>query len=142
MALNNYDLTLPKIANKLGKNGECIHYLQVTSTGSWELSIETKNAGEIWCWFNECRYVVKKDENGKEVYDEEKQVYVYDYVKVAEGVETFAGSEKFCKIRGNAGITFVPMEYTENKGTKRYAVVRLYRSDTGEERIMNIVQNS
>ena len=141
LALNNYDLTLPKASKKPGLNGENFHYIQVTATGPWELSVETQNKGEIWCWFHDSYYVAKKDENGSAIKDE-NGYYLYDAIKVAEGVETFEGSDKFCKVRGNSGVTFVPMEYTENKGSKRYAVVRLYRPATGEERIMNITQNS
>lgn len=143
LALNNYDLTLDKIpaANKLGLNGECFHYIQVTATGPWELTVQPQNKGEIWCWLHDCYYVPQKDESGNNIMDE-NGYYLYNEVKVAEGVETFEGSSKFCTVRGNAGVTFVPMEYTENKGSLRYATVYVRRTDTGEMRVMNVVQKS
>ena len=155
LSLNNYDLTLPRtisINADFGLNGEFYHYVQVTATGPWEMLLETESGTntdselemgqEIWCWFHDSYHVAKKDASGSKIMDE-NGYYLYDEVKVVEGVEYFKGSTtKWCKVRGNAGITYVPMEYNENKGVKRYARIYLRRTDTGEYRVMNITQNS
>lgn len=143
LGINNYDLTLPKAATKLGKNGENIHYIQIASTGPWEATITPQNEGEIWCWLWDHHVTVKKDADGKEMKDDDDVTYLYDYHYVAEGVEYFEGSTtKFRKVRGNAGVIYLPLEYSENKGSKRYAVFHIRRTDTGESRTMYITQNS
>ena len=140
LTLDNYDLTIPKTANKKGVNGENLHYHLITATGPWEATLKTQVDGEIWCWLNDHYSVALKDEYGNTLKDEYGRVQTTS-VKIAEGVEYFEGSDKFCKIRGGAGKTFLPMEYNDNQGSVRYAVLQVRRLDMDYEKFTNITQS-
>ena len=138
LALNNFELSLPKTTNVLSGN---IHYIQITSTGPWEATLETAKAGEIWCWLQDYYGVPKKDENGVVMKDEFDNT-IMDRVYVAEGIEIFEGGseEQFCKVKGS-GTVFLPMGYMDNNGgSLRYATFYVRRTDTGESRVMSISQ--
>ncbi len=140
LTLDNYDLTIPKTANKKGVNGENIHYFYITATGPWEAILEVQTDGEIWCWLDDHHKKTQKDEYGQTVKDEYGRVQTYE-VKVAEGVEYFEGTDKWCKIRGSAGATYLPMEYNDNQGSQRYASLRVRRLDMDYEIFTNITQS-
>ena len=140
LTLDNYDLTIPKTASKKGINGENIHYFHITATGPWEAVLTQQVDGEVWCWLDDHYSVAKKDEYGNQVKDEYGRVQTTS-VKIAEGVEYFEGSDKFCKIRGGAGKTFLPMEYNDNQGSVRYAVLQVRRLDMDYEKFTNITQS-
>ena len=146
LGLNNYDLTLNKdITNDLkkGVNGELVHYIQVTATGPWEATLITANKGESWCWLWNYHVTPQKDASGNYIKGEDDYTILYHYHYIAEAVEYFENSTtKLCTVRGKAGITYLPLEYTANKGNKRYATFHIKRLDTGEERVMYITQNS
>lgn len=145
LGLNNYDITLSKTvkAEKKGLNGENIHYIHITATGPWEATIIPAKEGEIWCWLWNYHVTPQKDENGKYIRGEDDVTILYDYQYVAEAVEYFVGSStKLCKVRGKAGVTYLPLEYNDNNGTvPRYATFHIKRTDTGEERVMYITQS-
>ena len=140
LTLDNYDLTIPKTANKKGINGENIHYFQITATGPWEAPITQQVDGEIWCWFDDHYSEAAKDEYGNQIKDEYGRVQTVD-IKVVEGVECFEGSDKWKVVRGNAGVTYLPMEYNDNQGTVRYATLRVRRTDINYEKFTNITQS-
>lgn len=140
LTLDNYDLTIPKTANKKGINGENIHYFQITATGPWEATITQQVDGEIWCWFDDHYSEAQKDEYGNQIKDEWGRVQTVD-IKVVEGVEYFEGSDKWKVVRGNAGVTYLPMEYNDNQGTVRYATLRVRRTDINYEKFTNITQS-
>ena len=140
LTLDNYDLTIPKTANKKGINGENIHYFCITATGPWEATITQQVDGEIWCWFDDHYSVAKKDEYGNQIKDEYGRVQTED-IKVVEGVEYFGGSEKWRVVRGGAGTTYLPMEYNDNQGSVRYATLRVRRTDMDYEKFTNITQS-
>lgn len=140
LTLDNYDLTIPKSATKKGLNGENIHYHLITATGPWEAILETQVDGEIWCWLNDHYDVALVDANGAQIKDEYGRIQT-ESIKIAEGVETFSGTDKFCRVRGNAGSTFLPMEYNDNLGNLRYATLRVRRLDMDYEKFTNITQS-
>ena len=143
LTLDNYDLTIPKTANKKGVNGENIHYVHITATGPWEATITPQVEGENWCWLYDHYSEAQKDEYGNQIKDEYGRVQTVD-IKVAEGVEFFPGGEldgKYYKVRGNAGVTYLPMGYNDNSGVVRYATLRVRRTDINCEKFTNITQS-
>ena len=141
LTLDNYDLTIPKTATKKGVNGENFHYFHITATGPWEATLVQQDDDNIWCWLKDHYSEAQKDANGNTIKDEYGRVQTVS-VKIAEGVETFEGSDKFCKIRGKAGVTYLPMEYQDNQGTVvRYAVLHVRRLDMDYEKFTNITQS-
>ena len=140
LTLDNYDLTIPKTANKKGINGENIHYFCITATGPWEATITQQVDGEIWCWFDDHYSVAKKDEYGNQIKDEYGRIQTED-IKVVDGVEYFEGSDKWRVVRGGAGTTYLPMEYNDNQGSVRYATLRVRRTDMDYEKFTNITQS-
>ena len=140
LTLDNYDLTIPKTANKKGINGENIHYFCITATGPWEATITQQVDGEIWCWLDDHYSEAAKDEYGNQIKDEFGRVQTVD-IKVVEGVEYFDGSDKWKVVRGNAGVTYLPMEYNDNQGAVRYATLRVRRTDIDCEKFTNITQS-
>ena len=140
LTLDNYDLTVPKTASKKGVNGENVHYFHITSTGPWEATLSHQEGGTLWCWLKDHYTSAKKDENGNSIKDQYGN-YEVETVKIAEGVETFKGSDKFCKIRGNAGVTYLPMEYMDNQGTVRRAVLHVRRLDMDYAKVTRITQS-
>lgn len=142
LTLNNYDLTLAKTASKKGVNGENLHYFQITSTGAWEATLSLQGE-EIWCWLMDHYDEELKDENGNTLKDEYGRIQTSS-TKVADGVEFFPGGEpdgKYCRIRGNAGVTYLPLQYNDNQGSMRYATLRVRRLDMDYEKFTNITQN-
>lgn len=123
LAVDNFKLDLPRTTNVLSGN---IHYHRITSTGPWEATLETEKEGEIWCWLEDY-YLQAKKENGVTVKDEYGNT-VYEKIYIAKGLETFEGSEKYCRVSGN-GTTFLPMGYMDNMGNVRYAVFTVRRTD-------------
>ncbi|MBQ5648196.1 MAG: hypothetical protein IIV16_03625 [Alistipes sp.] len=140
LTIDNYDLTVPKAASKKDLNGENIHYFQITATGPWEATLTQQVDGEVWCWLRDYYAKAKKDEYGNSIKDEYGR-YEYDKIYIAEGVEYFNGTDKFCKVRGKAGTTFLPMEYQDNQGVVRYALLHVRRTDIDCEKWVNITQN-
>jgi hypothetical protein len=143
LTLDNYDLTIPKTASKKGVNGENIHYFHITSTGPWEAVLTQQVDGETWCWLDDHYSKALTDETGAQIKDEYGRIQTED-IKVAEGVEFFPGGEeqgKYCRVRGNAGVTYLPMEYNDNSGVVRYATLRVRRLDMDYEKFTNITQN-
>lgn len=144
LTLDNYDLTIPKAASKLGVNGENLHYVQITATGPWEATLVQQTDDEIWCWLKDHYDVAKKDAAGNTVVDEYGRVQT-ESIPVAEGVEYFPFGEddgKFRKIRGKAGVTYLPMQYQDNQsGVPRYARLDVRRLDIDYEKHINITQN-
>ena len=143
LTLDNYDLTIPKTASKKGVNGENIHYVHITATGPWEAVLTQQVDGEIWCWFDDHYSVAKKDEYGQQIKDEFGRIET-ENIKVVDGVEFFPGGEsdgKYQKVRGGAGVTYLPMEYNDNQGSVRYATLRVRRTDIDYELFTNITQN-
>lgn len=143
LTLDNYDLTIPKTASKKGINGENIHYFHITATGPWEAVLTQQVDGETWCWLNDHYSVAVKDEYGNQVKDEYGRVQT-ESIKVVEGVEFFPGGEsdgKYCRVRGGAGVTYVPMQYNDNQGSQRFATFRVRRTDIDYEKFVNITQN-
>ena len=143
LTLENYDLTIPKTASKKGVNGESFHYFQITATGPWEATLVQQTEDEVWCWLKDHYDVAKKDEAGNVIKDEYGNIEVVS-VKIAEGVEFFPGGEalgKYCRIRGGAGVTYLPMEYNDNAGTIRYARLDVRRLDIDFEKHTNITQS-
>jgi hypothetical protein len=143
LALDNYDLTLPKTASKKGVNGENFHYFTIVSTGPWEATLAQQVDGAVWCWLEDHYSYALTDENGAQIKDEYGRIQT-ETVKVAEGVEFFPGGEeqgKYCRIRGGAGITYLPMQYNDNQSTLRYATFRVRRLDMDYEKFTNITQN-
>lgn len=138
LALNNYDLSLPKSTGNINGN---IHYIQITSTGEWEATLEHAKEGEIWCWLQDYYMQDVKDANGSVIKDENSNP-IQEKVYVANGVKIFEGGSdtQFCVVRGS-GTVFLPMGYMDNNGTTvRYATFSVRRLDTGETKIMNITQ--
>ena len=143
LTLDNYDLTIPKTANKKGINGENIHYFCITATGPWEATITQQVDGEIWCWLDDHYSEAAKDEYGNQIKDEYGRVQTVN-IKVVDGVEYFPGGEddgKFRVVRGGAGVTYLPMEYNDTQGTVRYATLRVRRTDINYEKFTNITQS-
>ena len=143
LTLDNYDLTIPKTANKKGINGENIHYFCITATGDWEATLEFPSTDDLWCWLNDSYSVAKKDEYGNQIKDEYGRIQT-EQVKVASGVEYFPGGEedgKFRVVRGSAGTTYLPMQYNDNAGVVRYATFRVRRTDMDYEKFTNITQS-
>lgn len=143
LTLDNYDLTIPKTASKKGVNGENIHYFHITATGPWEATLTQQVEGETWCWLDDHYSVAKKDEYGNQIKDEYGRIETED-IKVVEGIEFFPGGEeqgKYYKVRGGAGVTYLPMEYNDNQGSVRYATLRVRRTDIDYELFTNISQN-
>jgi hypothetical protein len=124
LAVDNFKLDLPKTTNNINGN---IHYHRITSTGPWEATLETEKVGEIWCWLEDYYLQAKKDAHGVVLKDEMGNT-IYDKVYVAKGIETFEGSEKFCRVSGS-GTTFLPMGYMDNIGSARYATFTVRRTD-------------
>ena len=142
LTINNYDLTLSRTASKKGVNGENIHYFQITATGSWEATI-VHQGEEIWCWLMDHYEAEMKDADGNVLKDEYGRILT-TWTKVAEGVEFFPGGEadgKYYRIRGGAGVTYLPMQYNDNQGSVRYATLRVRRLDMDCEKFTNITQN-
>ena len=147
LTLDNYDLTIPKTSSKKGVNGENIHYFCITATGPWEATLELQHPSgtelNIWCWFDDHYSVAKKDEAGNQIKDEWGRVQT-ESIKVVDGVEYFEGGEadsKFCRVRGGAGATWLPMEYNDGAGKVRYATLRVRRLDMNYEKFTNITQS-
>ena len=143
LTLDNYDLTIPKTANKKGINGENLHYFCITATGPWEATLELQNKDEIWCWLMDHYSVAQKDEYGNQIKNEYGHILTEE-VKVADGVESFPGGEKDGKyrvVRGGAGTTYLPMQYNDNQGVVRYATLRVRRTDIDFEKFINITQS-
>ena len=145
LALDNYDLTLSKVASKQGVNGENFHYIHIIATGPWEATISHQVEGEVWCWLEDHFTEAKKDEFGNPIKDELGNVETIT-AKGVEGVETFPVSEgeqtdKYRRVRGNAGKTYLPLEYQQNGTSLRYAVLRVRRLDIDYEKFMTITQN-
>jgi hypothetical protein len=144
LTIDNYDLALAKTASKKGVNGESIHYFQITATGPWEATLVQQNNDQIWCWLEDHYSKAKTDAAGNQIKDEYGRVETESF-PVVEGVEYFPLGEeegKFCKVRGKAGITFLPMEYMDNQsGAARYAVLHVRRLDINCEKWTNITQN-
>ena len=150
LTVDNYDLTIPKTANKKGINGENIHYFCITATGPWEASLELQNSESIWCWLQDYYSTAAKDEYGNQIKDEYGRVQTVD-IPVAEGVELFdamAGGEegsaqnlKYRVVRGKAGTTYLPMQYNDNAGSQRFATLRVRRTDMDYEKFINITQS-
>lgn len=141
LTLDNYDLTIPKTANKKGINGENIHYFCITATGPWEAELTTQVDGEIWCWFDDHYSEAAKDEYGNQIKDEYGRIQTVE-TKVVDGVEYYEGStDKWKVVRGNAGVTYLPMEYNDNQGVARYATLRVRRTDIDYEKFTNITQS-
>lgn len=144
LTIDNYDLTIPKTASKKGVNGESLHYFQITATGPWEATLVQQTDDEIWCWLEDHYDVAKKDEAGNTIKDEYGRIQT-ESIPVAEGVEYFPLGEtdgKFCKIRGKAGVTFLPMEYNDNQsGVVRFARLDVRRLDIDFEKHTNIAQS-
>ena len=141
LTLDNYDLTIPKTANKKGINGENIHYFCITATGPWEAELTTQVDGEIWCWFDDHYSEAAKDEYGNQIKDEYGRIQTVE-TKVVDGVEYYEGStDKWKVVRGNAGVTYLPMEYNDNQGAVRYATIRVRRTDIDYEKFTNITQS-
>ena len=145
LTLDNYDLTIPKsaAAAKKGINGENLHYFCITATGPWEATLELQNSESIWCWLEDHYSVAQKDEYGNQIKDEWGRVQTED-IKVADGLEFFPGGDadgKYCRVRGGAGTTYLPMEYNDNAGSVRYATLRVRRTDIDYEKFINITQN-
>lgn len=134
LALDNFKLDLPKTTNALSGN---IHYHRITSTGPWEATLETEKEGEIWCWLEDY-YLQAKKENGVTVKDEYGNT-VYEKIYIAKGLETFEGSEKYCRVSGK-GTTFLPMGYMDNIGSARYAVFTVRRTDMDLQCVTYITQ--
>jgi hypothetical protein len=146
LGLNNYDLTLNKNIDKdekKGVNGELLHYIQITATGPWEATLFPAKQGEIWCWLWNYHVTPQKDAEGNYIKGEDDLTILYNYSYIAEAVEYFEGSTtKLCKVRGKAGVTYLPLEYSTNSTSMRYATFHIKRLDTGEERVMYITQKS
>ena len=143
LTLDNYDLTIPKTASKKGINGENIHYFHITATGPWEAVLTQQVDGETWCWLDDHYSVAATDAAGNQIKDEYGRVQTEE-IKVVEGVEHFPGGEadgKYRVVRGNAGVTYLPMEYNDNAGTVRYATLRVRRTDMDYEKFTNITQS-
>jgi hypothetical protein len=140
LTLNNYDLILPKTSSKKGLNGENIHYFHITATGPWEATLTTQDDAQVWCWLDDHYKEAAKDANGQQIKDEYGRVQTVE-VKVVDGVACFEGTDKFCTVRGGAGVTYLPMEYNDNQGNLRYATLRVRRLDMDYELFTNITQN-
>ena len=119
LALNNINLTLPKQVTE-GVDVST-HYIQVTSTGTWEAYIETET-GACWCWLKD-HYI---DKNGNKV----KVVEALGYDEVGN----------INRVRGK-GVVYLPMEYMDNSGDVRNAIFTVVRHDTGHKCVMNIKQS-
>ncbi len=119
LALNNIKLTLPKQVTE----GVSVstHYIQVTSTGTWEAYLETES-GACWCWLQD-HYL---DGNGNKVYIVE--VLGYDEVG------------NINRVRGKGNV-YLPMEYMDNSGDVRNALFTVERHDTGHKCVMSISQS-
>lgn len=114
------------------------HYINITSTGSWEATLETEN-GSAWCWLNDHYLTARKGADGKPLKDEMGNV-ITDKTYIVEGVEKFKGTDKFCKVRGS-GSVYLPLQFNNNQTTVRYATFYVRRLDTGETCVMNIRQS-
>lgn len=139
LAINNRVLYLRAIAyaHPDGLPGN-YHYIQITSTGSWEATLETED-GTAWCWLNDFYLKVLKDENGVPLKDELGNL-VTERVYIAKGVEAIGDSDtNFRKVKGT-GTVFLPMMYNNSQGKDRYATFYVRRPDTGELCVMNIKQ--
>ena len=140
LTLDNYDLTIPKTASKKGINGENIHYFHITATGPWEATLSAQDDAQIWCWLDDHYKEAQKDEYGQQIKDEYGRVQTVE-IKVVEGVAFFEGTDKYCTVRGGAGVTYLPMEYNDNQGNQRFATLRVRRLDMDYELFTNITQN-
>lgn len=118
LALNNLQLDLPKAGD--GTDNP-VHYIQITSTGTWEATLEPSVEGETWCWLEDF-YL---DKNGKKV-------------KIAEVIDFYEGTERGCKVRGK-GTLWLPMRYFAS-ASERYATFTVRRVDTDDMRVMRITQ--
>ena len=126
LTVDNYDLT--------------IHYFYITATGPWEATLTAQDDAQIWCWLDDHYKEAQKDEYGQQIKDEYGRVQTVE-VKVVEGVAFFEGTDKYCTVRGGAGVTYLPMEYNDNQGNLRYATLRVRRLDMDYELFTNITQN-
>ena len=141
LSLNNDILDLP--TSMSGSATATIkgnfHYIQITSTGSWEAIIETET-GVPWCWLNDFYLKAVKDAQGNVLTDEFGET-ITERVYIAEGVEIFPGGSdtQFCKVKGK-GTTFLPLLYQTGIGTPRYARFYVRREGSGEYREMVIKQ--
>ncbi len=118
LALNNINLTLEKQVTE----GVSVstHFIQVTSTGTWEAFIETES-GACWCWLQD--HYIDKDGNKVQIVE----ALGYDAVG------------NINKVRGK-GLVYLPMEYMDNSGDVRNAIFTVVRPDTGEKCVMYIKQ--
>lgn len=136
LSLNNFELDLPKTTSNIDGN---IHYIEIRANGPWEATLETERAGEIWCWLETSYQKPVRDDMNNIVKDEDGNT-VYVTVTAVEGLEFFEGSDRYCKVRGKAGTTFLPMGYMDNIGSDRYAMFTVRRTDADFQRDMIIKQ--
>ena len=127
LALNNTELSIPASTAELYPT----HFIQVTSNGSWEATLETYGENETWCSIEDYYLTTITNEDG--IVEEIKH-----YVANVKVVECFENSNKGCKVQGT-GTVFLPLHYNA-AGSKRYAVFTVRRADTGELCVMRIVQ--
>ena len=127
LALNNTELTLPASTEKAYPT----HFIQVTSNGSWEATLETYGENETWCAIEDYYVTTYTNEDGlaEEIHNPVANVTV---------IERFPNSDKGCKVQGT-GTVYLPLHYNA-AGSKRYAVFSVRRVDTGEVCVMRIVQ--
>lgn len=135
LAFNNYDLIISKngdgsgpkegeedeFGNIIDTNTESTCYIQVTSSGTWELELIPAVEGEGWCRWDD-HWV---DNKGKKHY-------------VVKIVGYYEGTNRANKVRGT-GTVWVPMRFGNAKEA-RYATCVARRVDTGYTCVMRIWQ--
>lgn len=119
-ALDNQEVNLPKTVSGVS---EFVYYAHITSNGPWEAKLETAD-GNSWCWLQE--YYV--DSKGAKV-------------KVVEPIQSFEGMEEMGRwnvVRGD-GTIWLPVRFVTTT-VNRYATLTVRRTDTGEVKVLRIVQ--
>ncbi len=123
LVFDNNEVSLPYSV----KDGD-IHYLHITSNGSWTAKLETAD-GNSWCWIQDYFEVY----NGGNA----EKVQVVTPLSSFEGMEEMG---RWNKVQGS-GSVYMPLRFVQNANKWRYAVLIVTNIDTGEERILRIRQN-
>lgn len=122
LALDNTEVNIPK---SVSDTADPIHYVHITSNGSWTAKLETQD-GNFWCWLEDS-YV---NAGGNRVKIVKGVTYVDGYP--AEGM-----TDRFVEVKGS-GSVYLPLHYI-TASANRYATLTVTHS-SGKQCVLRITQ--